>query len=89
MTKLEFSKHTNIYFWNLEQKALESWDTVLYPVLKYLTGNKRLHCAPWMELIKTNIDMFHYNNYCTWVEAGGGFNDWFIYESQLPVKSTR
>ncbi len=56
MTKLEFSKHTNIYFWNLEQKALESWDTVLYLVLKYLTGNKGLHCDPWMELIKTNID---------------------------------
>ncbi len=58
MTKLEFSKHTNIYFWNLEQKSLESWDTVLYPVQKYLTGNKRLYCGPWMELIKTNIDMF-------------------------------
>ena len=62
---LEFSKHTNFYFWNLEQKALESWDTVLYPVLKYKTVNKRLQCGPWMELIKTNIDMFHYNNYST------------------------
>ena len=88
MTKLEFSKHTNIYFWNLEQKALESWDTVLHPVRKYLTGNKRLQCGPWMELIKINIDMFHYNNYSTWVDAGGGFDEWFIYESQLPYKAT-
>ena len=89
MTKLEFSNETNVYFWNLEQKALESWDTGLYPVKQYLTANKRLQCGPWMDLIMINIDMFHYNNYCTWVEAGGGFNDWFIYESQLPVKSSR
>jgi len=85
---LEFSKHTNIYFWNLEQKALESWNTVLFPVRKYLTGNKRLQCGPWMELIKINIDMFHYNNYSTWVDAGGGFDEWFIYESQLPYMAT-
>jgi hypothetical protein len=87
MTKLEFSKHTNIYFWNLEQKSLESWDTVLYPVHQYLTGNKRQNCGPWMELIKTNIDMFHYNNYISWVDNGGGFDEWLIYESQLPYKA--
>jgi hypothetical protein len=72
---MEFSKHTNNYFWNLEQKSLESWDTVLYPVHQYLKGNKCLYCGPWMELLKTNIDMFHYNNYIAWVDNGGGFDE--------------
>ncbi len=30
--------------------------------------------------------MFHYNNYIAWVDNGGGFDEWFIYEAQLPYK---
>jgi hypothetical protein len=61
-----------IFFNDVENLVLDTWDYRRYPIFDYLLGYKKLACKPWLDSIKVHLHYESIELYTEWVVAGGG-----------------